>query len=135
MLSCVYDPPMPRIEIANQSNETIFFDLHFDSTKYSEHWSKQDFQKFLTYEYGHSYPEIFTTLISTDTVNLVQRYKIPSGSTYALSGWGDFNNDVLYNKMVFIIGSDTIEYQNLESIKSSFARIDKYTNRLELASQ
>ena len=132
IVSCVYDPPMARIEIVNQSNETILFDLYFDSVNYQPYWKKPSFQKFLTYEYGHSYSDIYSTLISVDTVNLIQYYKIPSGATYSLDGWGDRDEDVLYRCMRFFTKSDTIEFNDIESIKSSFKRIDKYINRLIL---
>ena len=128
--ACIYDPPRPRVEIENQSGEKVIFDLYFDEENYKPSWSRGGFEIFLTYDYGYSYPGPKTELVSTDKSELVQRYSMPSKSTYVLSGWGDYNDMVLYRKIRIIKERDTLLYENIEAIKKSFKRIDKYCSRL-----
>ncbi len=128
--ACIYDPPRPHVEIENQSGEKAVLELYFDEENYKPSWSRADFEIFLTSDYGYSYPGPNIELVSTDVNELVQRYSMPAKSTYVLSGWGDYNDTVLYRKIRIITNRDTLSYENIEAIKKAFKRIDKYSSRL-----
>ena len=132
LTSCIYDPPRPRVEIVKNSKNDLTLELGFDRSAYKSNWSEQEFQEFLNYPYGYSYPGPEAKLISFDPEQLVQVYTIPSKGTYSFSGWGNDENSVLYDRMKFINNRDTMTLADLTQIKRVFRRIDKYTNRLEL---
>ena len=132
LTSCVFDPAQPRVEIINESDINVQFELYFDTVNYKKHWSKQNFKLFLTSNYGFSYPGTETKFVSFDTTQLIHFYLIPPKATYCISGWGDINRDVLYYKMRIIRNNDTTIYNNINEIKKSFSRIEKNINRLEI---
>ena len=130
--SCVYDPPSPRVEIVNSSEKEFTLELGFDANTYKSSWSEKEFQAFLNYPYGHSYPGPEVKFISFDPEHLVQVYTIPPKATYAFVGWETDDDSVLYNRMRFISNKDTMTLENLAQVKKMFKKTDKYTSRLEL---
>lgn len=128
--SCVYDPPRPRVEICNKTDRNFMVELFFDREIYKERWTEHDFKVFLTYSYARADDGYLKELISTDTVNLVQRYSLSPDSSLGISGWGDKDKSVLFNKIKVIKNQDTIVYGNIDVIKKSFVRIDRYLSRL-----
>jgi hypothetical protein len=130
--SCIYDPPRPQIEICNQTKDKVLFELHFDSAAYNSQWTASGIRKFLTYNYGFSPPGPETELVAFDTINFVQIYSLPPGSIFHIAGWGDKNKRVLYSRMKIITSSDTIIFNDIDAIKKSFSRIDKWHNQLVL---
>ncbi|MBT2562928.1 hypothetical protein J7E50_25055 [Pedobacter sp. ISL-68] len=130
--SCVYDPPRPSVEIWNKTDRNLTVELFFDKENYREWWSEHDFKVFLTDSYARAGSEQHKQLISTDTVNLVQRYSLFPDSYLSIDGWGDKDETVLFNKIKVIEGQDTIVYSNIVEIKKSSVRISRTISRLEI---
>ncbi len=131
LASCVYDSPRPRVEIVNKSDDGFTLELGFDKNAYKPNWSEQEFQSFLSYPYGYSYPGPEAKLVSFDPEHLVLVYTIPPKATYTFESWGNDNDSVLYDRMRIMSNKDTMTLENLAQIKVAFRKIDKYTNRLE----
>ncbi|QNN41240.1 hypothetical protein [Pedobacter roseus] len=131
--SCVYDPGRPEIEICNKTDRNLIVELYFDKDNYKEWWSEHDFKVFLTDSYARAGSKQRKELISTDTVNLVQRYSLLPYSFLSIDdGWGDKDETVLFNKIKVIKGQDTIFYSNIDEIKKSSVRISRNLSRLEI---
>jgi len=132
--SCIYDPPRPEIEICNKTEGNLTVELYFDKKNYKRWWSEHDFKVFLTNSHAHTHGDNghLMNLISTDTVSLVQRYLLISGSSLSTDGWGDKDETILISKIKIIKDQDTMVYGNIAQIKKSFARINAYLNRLEI---
>lgn len=131
--SCVYDPGRPEVEICNKTNRNLIIELFFDKENYKESWSDHDFKVFLTDSYARAGSEQRKELISTDTVNLVQRYSLlPYSSLSIDDGWGDKDETALFNKIKVIKDQDTIVYSNIDEIKKSSVRISRNLSRLEV---
>jgi hypothetical protein len=131
--SCVYDPGRPEVEICNKTDRNLIVELYFDKENYKEWWSEHDFKVFLTDSYAGAGSKLRKELISTDTVNLVQRYSLLPYSFLSIDdGWGDKDETVLFNKIKVIKGQDTIVYSNIDEIKKSSVRISRNLSRLEI---
>lgn len=129
--ACVYDPPTPYIEIENESGTQVELELYFDKENYKAYWSKSKFQAFLTYPYGYSRPGPETKLIFTNTKEFVQRYAMPARSVFVIPGdLGEENRTVLYKKITVIKAGRPVSYNNIDAMKRSFKRMDKYSYKL-----